>query len=236
MNRIFGTKKAPAPAPKGPSLSEASKHMDERASSINEKIRQCDEELLKYKAQMKTPSGAAAVKQRALTVLKRKKMYEQQRDQLLNQQFNVDQVAFPTESMQTTLQTVDAMKVANHSLKTQMKSMDIDEIERVHEDMADLMMDMEEINELTSRCYSVPDGFDETELDAEFAALEEEMMMEPAATANSAPAYLPTADPMAGVPAVPTADPVAQHSAPIGLGPEVPGFGTSYPTVTTPPA
>jgi len=33
-------------------------------------------------------------------------MYEQQRDQLLNQQFNIDQTAFVTENLQDTVETV----------------------------------------------------------------------------------------------------------------------------------
>eukprot|EP00453_Perkinsus_chesapeaki_P002684 CAMPEP_0185924500 /NCGR_PEP_ID=MMETSP0924C-20121207/12515_1 /TAXON_ID=321610 /ORGANISM="Perkinsus chesapeaki, Strain ATCC PRA-65" /LENGTH=53 /DNA_ID=CAMNT_0028659649 /DNA_START=3 /DNA_END=161 /DNA_ORIENTATION=+ len=52
---------------------------------------------------MATRSGAAGAKQRALAVLKRKKMYEAQRDQLMNTQFNVDQAAFTQEQMQTNI-------------------------------------------------------------------------------------------------------------------------------------
>ncbi len=46
-----------------------------------------------------------------LQVLKQKRMYESQREQLYNQQFNVDQTAFTMESAKDSIQTVQAMKV-----------------------------------------------------------------------------------------------------------------------------
>lgn len=45
-------------------------------------------------------------------VLKQKRLYESQRDQLYNQQFNVDQTSFMMENVQDSVQTVQAMKAA----------------------------------------------------------------------------------------------------------------------------
>lgn len=45
-------------------------------------------------------------------ILKRKKMYEQQLNTLTNQQFNVDQMQFNSESIQSNIQMFDAMKSA----------------------------------------------------------------------------------------------------------------------------
>lgn len=69
-------------------------------------------------------------------------MYEGQRDQLYQQQFNLDQVAFTTESVKDTVNTVQALKGAHKELKTQMKKkeFDIDKIERLQDDMSDLMV------------------------------------------------------------------------------------------------
>jgi len=47
-----------------------------------------------------------ALKRRAMTVLKQKKMFEQQRDTLYNQQFNMEQTRFTVESIQDTVSTV----------------------------------------------------------------------------------------------------------------------------------
>jgi hypothetical protein len=121
MHRFFGVSKpkaAPEPEAPPPNLTETSARMDENISSINAKIKKCEEELLQLKPQLTRGGPAAAgVKQKMMTILKRKKMYEAQRDQVFNQQFTVDQVAFAQETMNTTLQTVDALKYANTAMK-----------------------------------------------------------------------------------------------------------------------
>ena len=69
---------------------------------------ECNTQLADLKKQMSTARGTSlnSLKQRALQVLRRRKMYDQQLGSLMNQQFNVDQVAFATESMQDTMNTV----------------------------------------------------------------------------------------------------------------------------------
>ena len=49
------------------------------------------------------PSSAAARSLPPLQVLKQKRLYESQRDQLYNQQFNVEQTSFAMTSMQVGL-------------------------------------------------------------------------------------------------------------------------------------
>ncbi|KAF4676379.1 Proteasome subunit beta type-3 [Perkinsus chesapeaki] len=220
MNRIFGVgkKKEAPPAPTGPSLAETSEHLDSRTSLLDKKIKQCDEELIKYKQQMATRSGAAGAKQRALAVLKRKKMYEAQRDQLMNTQFNVDQAAFTQEQMQTNINVVESMKVANHAMKAQMNQFNIDHVEDVVDDMADLMMDQDEINDILGRNYNLPEGCDDVSLEVEFSMLEEEVAMDKQnelLAGPSAPTYLPTTLPGSEQQAAP-AQSSAAHSAPSG--------------------
>lgn len=50
-----------------------------------------------------------------MQVLKQKRLYENQRDQLYNQQFNVEQTSFMMENVQDSVQTVQAMKAAGES-------------------------------------------------------------------------------------------------------------------------
>jgi charged multivesicular body protein 5 len=69
------------------------------------------------------------VQQRALGVLKQKKMYEAQLTQLTQQTFNMESAALVTENLRNTMATVDAMKVANKELKKQYGKVDIDKIE-----------------------------------------------------------------------------------------------------------
>ena len=189
MRRIFGAAKKTEPGPPPPSLTEASESIDKRVALIDEKVKQCDAELLKFKSQMTGPN-AGAVKTRALTVLKRKKMYEAQRDQLINTQFNVDQTNFATENLRITAITVDAMKAGAAQLKQAYAAMDIDKIEETAEDLEDLLYDQQDINEVLGRTYAVPDGFDESALESEFAMLEEEVALEKMA-GGSVPSYIP---------------------------------------------
>ena len=75
-------------------------------------------------------------------MLKQKRLYENQREQLYNQQFNMEQTSFALESIKDTAQTVQAMKAAGAELKTAFKKQDlnIDSIEKLQDEMADLMV------------------------------------------------------------------------------------------------
>ena len=54
MRRIFGARKAKAPAP---SLGDASQRLDERTTALDEKIRKLDIELAGYKEKLKKARG-----------------------------------------------------------------------------------------------------------------------------------------------------------------------------------
>merc|ERR1712112_342833 len=86
-------------------------------------------------------------------------------------QFNVDQMAFQTENMKATIDTVEDLQ----------------------DEMADMFEDMEEINELMGRNYACPD-MDDGELDAEFESMEQELAMEAEMAmmgGGEIPAYVP---------------------------------------------
>jgi charged multivesicular body protein 5 len=57
-------------------------------------------------AKMREGPAKNAVKQKALRVLKQKKLYESQRDQLMQQNFNMDQAIFASESLRDAALTV----------------------------------------------------------------------------------------------------------------------------------
>ncbi len=60
---------------------------------------------------------------------------------------------FAAQSVKDTLTTVSALKGAATSLKAEHAKLDIGEIEDMQDDLADLMMDADEINELMGRSY-----------------------------------------------------------------------------------
>ncbi|KIW50273.1 hypothetical protein, variant [Exophiala xenobiotica] len=153
MNRLFGSKNT---APK-PTLN----------SAISNKL-----------SKMRDGPGKQAIKQKALKVLQRRKMYESQRDQLQQQSWNMEQAGMMQDNLKNVMTTVDAMKTTNKALKQQYGKINIDKIEQMQDEMADLMEIGNEINESISRAYDVPEDVDEAELDAELEALGEDMMFE----------------------------------------------------------
>jgi len=101
-------------------------------------------------------------------------MLEKQRDGLAQQSFNLEQTAFTIDSLKSTKDTVAAMKEGSKVLKKEYKAINIGKIEDLQDDLADLMIDAEEINEVMGRAYGLPDDIDEGDLDAELAALDED--------------------------------------------------------------
>jgi charged multivesicular body protein 5 len=134
MHRLFGKSKAKVEAP---TLEDTSGGIGSRIGDIEKKIDGLDNELRKYKEQLKKANGATAtnIKKRAMDVLKRKRMYEAQRDQLANQQFNIDQTSFAIETVKSTHTTVAAMKMASKTLKKENKKISLDDIEDMQDEM-----------------------------------------------------------------------------------------------------
>jgi charged multivesicular body protein 5 len=190
MNRVFGKKKQQAPAP---TLEEAASGLNGRVETMDTKILSLENELRAYKDKIKkakSPAAKKTLQKRAMEVLKRKKMYEQQRDTVAGQAFNIDQASFGIESAKANIATVAAMKAANTELKrTIKKDLDIDGIEDLVDDMAEMMEDFNEINEALGRNFATPEDLDEADLDAELEMLADELEEEDA-VADSTPSYL----------------------------------------------
>lgn len=170
MNRLFGRAKAKEPPP---NLNDCVASIDSRGESIDKKIARLDQELAKYQQQMKKMRdgpGKNMVKQKALRVLKQKRMYEQQREQLSNQSFNLEQSNYAIQSLKDTKTTVDAMKIGVKQFKKEYKNVNIDNIEDLQDELEDLTEQANEIQEVMGRSYGMPE-IDDDELEAEFDAL-----------------------------------------------------------------
>jgi len=177
MNRIFGTGKPKAPPP---NLTDVIANVDSRGDSIQKKVNMLDKELLKYKEQMKKMREGPSknmVKQKAMRVLKQKKMYEGQLENMRNQSFNMEQANFATQTLKDTKTTVDAMKLGVKEMKKEYKKIDIDQIEDLQDDMEDMLDQANEVQEALGRQYGMPE-LDDADLDAELDALGDEMFMD----------------------------------------------------------
>ncbi|WEW60790.1 Vacuolar protein-sorting-associated protein 60 [Emydomyces testavorans] len=212
MNRLFGTKSS---APK-PTLDSAIQNasitqypllspppteyqtdnrlqVDSRVSNLDIKLAALNAELSTYQtkiSKMRDGPGKSALRQKALKVLQRRKQYEAQRDQLSQQSWNMEQAGMMQDNLRNVMTTVDAMKTTTKTLKQQYGKVDIDKIERMQDEMQDLMDIGNEIQESISRAYDVPEDVDEAELDAELEALGEEAMFESSLGEEAMPSFM----------------------------------------------
>ena len=127
---------------------------------------------------MRDGPGKSAIRAKALKLLQRRKQLEAQRGQLEQQSFNMEQADMMTTNLKNVMTTVDAMKTTNKTLKQQYGKIDIDKIERMQDEMAELMEVGNEIQESLGRAYDIPEEVDEAELDVELEALGEEVDFE----------------------------------------------------------
>ncbi|TQS35259.1 hypothetical protein Golomagni_04325 [Golovinomyces magnicellulatus] len=189
MNRLFGARSAAAPKP---TLESAISNLDERIASIDVKLAAINAELTGFQtkiSKMRDGPGKTAVKQKALKVLQRRKMYEDQREKLQQQSWNMEQAGMMQDNLKNVMTTVDAMKRTNSELKQQYGKINIERIEQMQDEMADLMDIGKDIQDSISRSYDIPEDVDEAELDAELEALEDEVEYENLGT-ESTPSFM----------------------------------------------
>ena len=184
MKALFGgskKKKDRKEAPKEPvaTLGETSNNLGSRGMVIEGKIKKCNEELKPVLEQLKKASKTSkkTIQGRALNIIKRRKMYEKQLGVLQNQQFNVDQVQFNSESIQSNINMFGAMSEATKAQQEQMKKIDYNDLEDMYDNMADMMADQEEINEMMAMDFGVDEVNSDEMLD-ELNDLDEELAME----------------------------------------------------------
>jgi charged multivesicular body protein 5 len=167
--------------------------VDTRIETVDTKIAKLNSELKIYQdrlGKMRDGPGKTAIKQKALKILQQRKLYEGQRDQLQQQVWNMEQAGMMQDNLKNTMVTVDAMKTTTKELRKQYGKIKIDQIERMQDEMADLMDMGNDIQESISRSYDIPEDVDEDELDAELEALGEEVALDGHAEASGLPAFM----------------------------------------------
>lgn len=146
---------------------------------------------------MREGPGKNAVKAKAMRVLKQKKMYEQQLDNLRGQSFNMEQANYAQQMLKDTHTTVIAMKDGMNQMKKEFKKINIEEIDvgflfffihvlfiynslyvqDVQDELADMLEQADEVQEALGRTYGMQD-IDDDELAAELDALGDELALD----------------------------------------------------------
>ncbi|XP_076333116.1 charged multivesicular body protein 5-like isoform X2 [Tachypleus tridentatus] len=104
-------------------------------------------------------------------------MYENQRENLMQQSFNMEQANYATQMLKDTKTTVEAMRTGVKEMKREYKRVNIDDIENLQDELEDMMGQAEEVQEALGRSYGMPE-VDDDELEAELDALGDEIALD----------------------------------------------------------
>ncbi|XP_026447541.1 vacuolar protein sorting-associated protein 32 homolog 1-like [Papaver somniferum] len=110
-------------------------------------------------------------KKAAITCLKRKKMLEQQVEQLGNFQLRIHDQMILIEGAKATTDTVDALRTGAAAMKAMQKATNIDDVDKTMDEINEQTQNMKEIQNALANPIGY--DFDEDELEAELEELEE---------------------------------------------------------------
>merc|ERR1711973_966649 len=88
-----------------------------------------------------------------------------------------EQVNYSTQMLKDTKTTVNAMKVGVKEMKKEFKNVNIDQIEDLQDDLADMLEEANEVQEALGRSYGMPE-IDEDDLEAELDALGDDFALD----------------------------------------------------------
>lgn len=109
----------------------------------------------------------------ALMALKRKKMYEQQREHTRGARFNLETQLLAIENANVNMETLRAMKAGSSTMKSMHGEMNVDKVDATMDDIREQMDLANEINAAISTPLGMDYGLDEDELNEELEQLEQ---------------------------------------------------------------
>nr|GMC96219.1 vacuolar protein sorting-associated protein 32 homolog 2 [Ipomoea batatas] len=132
----------------------------------------------------------------ALQCLKRKKLFEQQIEQLCNFQLRIHDQMIMIEGAKVTTGTVDALRTGAAAMKAMQKTMNIDYVDKTMDEVNEQTENIRQIQEALAAPIGSGADFDEDELEAELDALKiddlEEQLLQPAtSTITATPLHIP---------------------------------------------
>jgi charged multivesicular body protein 5 len=170
MRRLFGKKKQEPPAP---TLDQTSERLGLRSAAMDKEVADLNAKLRTLAAEAKLPQNRTRVpllRTQMQNLLKRRSLIQQNQQRLEGARFNIDNIAFQQEQIQTNIQVAGEMAAGAKLMKKQMKKINIDGVDDTMMDMDDLMADANEIGDILSTAVGT-DYLDEGECDAELDAL-----------------------------------------------------------------
>lgn len=191
FSRLFGAKSRDA-ATTETTLSTLEK-LNETLEMLEKK-----EQLLMKKATAEVEKAKeftrAKNKRAAIQCLKRKRLYEQQVEQVGNFQLRIHDQIIMLDSAKATTETVAALRSGASAMKAMQKATNIDDVDKTMDEINEQTDNLRQIQEALATPVGATD-FDEDELEAELEELEgaelEEQLLQPFTTAPTAPIHVP---------------------------------------------
>jgi len=175
MRKLFGGGKKPKNKPKQQNANDAIQNtratiekLEKREAHLEKQITQLVKE-----ARVRNKKGD---KKGALYRLKKKKLLEKELQSLCDKKLNLEKNIMTLDAAIMNQQMFGAMGVVKDTLAQEMKKADVDKVDEVMDDMADLMAQQDEITEALGA--PMGEDFDEDELADELADLEDEIELE----------------------------------------------------------
>ena len=109
-------------------------------------------------------------KRAALQCLKKKKLYEQQVENLQNHQLKLEEQVITLEGSKTTAETFSALNSGAGAMKQLHRDTNIDEVDKVMDDINEQSEKMRQVQEALGQPVGYAADLDEDELDAELAS------------------------------------------------------------------
>ncbi|KNA18108.1 hypothetical protein SOVF_073750 [Spinacia oleracea] len=138
-------------------------------------------------------------KRAAIQCLKRKRLYEQQAEQVGNFQLRIHDQIIMLDSAKATTETVAALRSGANAMKAMQKATNIDDVDKTMDEINEQTDNLRQIQEALASPIGGAADFDEDELEAELEELEgaelEEQLLQPATTAPIAPIHAPVMNP-----------------------------------------
>jgi len=175
MRKLFGGGKKQKAQPKEMGANQAIQNTRNTIERLEKREAHLEKQIntLLKEAKARNKKGD---KKGALYRLKKKKLLEKELQSLCDKKLNLERNIIALDSAIVNQNMMGTMSAVKNTLAAEMKKADVDKVDEVMDDMADLMDQQNEINEALGN--PMGEDYDEDELADELADLEDEIELE----------------------------------------------------------
>jgi len=175
MRKLFGGGKKQAAKPKQLGANDAIQNTRNTIEKLEKREAHLEKQISRLLSEAKVRNKKGD-KKGAIYRLKKKKLLEKELQSLCDKKLNLEKNIITLDSAIVNQNMMGTMNMVKNTLAAEMKKADVDKVDEVMDDMADLMDQQNEINEALGN--PMGEDYDEDELADELADLEDEIELE----------------------------------------------------------